>query len=55
MGGGNMEAVYYGCGDKAPLPNGSLPSCVSAPGKGSPYVMADLERTYYLLRSIFNE
>jgi hypothetical protein len=48
MGGGNMEAVYYGCGDKAPLPNGSLPSCENAPGKGSPYVMADLERTYLL-------
>jgi hypothetical protein len=37
------------CGDKAPLANGSLPSCQEAPGKGSPYVMADLERMHDMM------
>eukprot|EP01052_Picozoa_sp_SAG31_P016639 SAG31_NODE_1109_length_9860_cov_22.119353_2_plen_305_part_00 len=49
MSAGDMEAIYYGCGDKAPAANGSLPRCEVAPGRGSPYVMADLEQMHEMM------
>ena len=39
-----MEAVYFGCNDLAPLPNGSMPEC-----RTGPYVMADLERMHGMM------
>ena len=52
MGAGNMEAVYFGCGDVAPASNGSLPPCISRNAKGQPYVYADLERMHTMMEEL---
>lgn len=41
LNSGNMEAIYFGSGDKAPDPSGRLPNCSTGA-----YVMPDMENMY---------
>ena len=47
MGNGMMEAVYYGCNDTHPLPNGSLVECTKGP-----YVYSDLEEMHHMMTEL---
>ena len=47
MGVGEMEAVYFGCNDLSPLPNGSLPECATGP-----YVYSDLEKMHHMMTEL---
>ena len=44
---GAMEAVYYGCNDTSPFPNGSLVEC-----RKGPYVYSDLETMHHMMTEL---